>query len=246
MAKLLMNGLTTESDWEVLKRGKLASSVGKQEVVIAQMEDGQVPPPTATVLAFGKYKQQNGEHVVEMPSFSKLYSQCNALSMIALAFERAVLGDNLPAFTWQTIDDVARIPRSRWYVDIETKGDVNTQKPAWDKIISMSITVAENGHTYVLPEEYVQYHKEEIQRTLRNVPDRIIMHNGQFDAKYIGVPFDDDTMLKHYSVFPVAPHGLKELGKYYLGMDDWDAPAKKYLGKLKAADKKKLQEQGTI
>lgn len=213
------------------------------------MEEGQVPPPQATVLAFGNYEQQNGEHVVELPTMAKLYSQSNALSMIALGFERAVLGDKFkPEFTWEIIEDISKVPRGRWYVDIETKGDVSAHKPSWEHIISLSITVAHHqvGHTYVLPEEYVAENQAEIQRTLRNVPDSIIMHNGQFDAKYIGVPFDDDTMLKHYAIFPVAPHGLKELGKYYLGMDDWDAAAKKYLGKLKAADKKKLQEEGVI
>ena len=213
------------------------------------MEEGQVPPPQATVLAFGNYEQQNGEHVVELPTMAKLYSQSNALSMIALGFERAVLGDKFkPEFTWEIIEDISKVPRGRWYVDIETKGDAGAQKPSWEHIISLSITVAHHqvGHTYVLPEEYVVENKSEIQTALRNVPDSIIMHNGQFDAKYIGVPFDEDTMLKHYAIFPVAPHGLKELGKYYLGMNDWDAPAKKYLGKLKAANKKKLEEQGKI
>lgn len=203
-----------------------------------------MPPPGTTVLALGKYKQQNGEHVVEIPSMAKLYTQCNALSVIALAFERAVLGENRPEFTWEIIKDIYKIPRGKWYVDIETRGDVEAQKPNWNYIISISITA--DGHTYVLPEEYVNEYSDDIRHVLRHVPDSIIMHNGQFDAQYLGVPFDDDTMLKHYAVFPNAPHGLKELGKYYLGMDDWDAPAKKYLGKPKAADKKKLQEQGTI
>lgn len=203
-----------------------------------------MPPPGTTVLALGKYKQQNGEHVVEIPSMAKLYTQCNALSVIALAFERAVLGECRPEFTWEIIKDIYKIPRGKWYVDIETRGDVEAQKPNWNYIISISITA--DGHTYVLPEEYVNEYSDDIRHVLRNVPDSVIMHNGQFDAQYLGVPFDDDTMLKHYAVFPNAPHGLKELGKYYLGMDDWDAPAKKYLGKPKAADKKKLQEQGTI
>ena len=237
MAKLLMNGSITEGDWEVLKRGKLASSVAQHDVEIVEMDADKVPPPQSTVLSLGKYEPQNGENVVELPTIGKLYAQCNALSMIALAFERAVLGDNLPKFTYEMCTHVESIPRGKWYVDIETKGDVSAQKPSWDKIISMSITVAETGHTYVLPEEYIQIARIDIQNTLRGIPDSIIMHNGQFDAKYIGVPFDDDTMLKHYAVFPVASHGLKELGKYYLGMDDWDASAKKYLGKLTTKEK---------
>ena len=246
MAKLLMNGSITEGDWEVLKRGKLASSVAQHDVEIVEMDADKVPPPQSTVLSLGKYEPQNGENVVELPTIGKLYAQCNALSMIALAFERAVLGDNLPKFTYEMCTHVESIPRGKWYVDIETKGDVSAQKPSWDKIISMSITVAETGHTYVLPEEYIQIARIDIQNTLRGIPDSIVMHNGQFDAKYIGVPFDDDTMLKHYAVFPVASHGLKELGKYYLGMNDWDAPAKKYLGKLKAAQKKELVAEGII
>lgn len=237
MAKLLMNGSITEGDWEVLKRGKLASSVAQHDVEIVEMDADKVPPPQSTVLSLGKYEPQNGENVVELPTIGKLYAQCNALSMIALAFERAVLGDNLPKFTYEMCTHVESIPRGKWYVDIETKGDVSAQKPSWDKIISMSITVAETGHTYVLPEEYIQIARIDIQNTLRGIPDSIVMHNGQFDAKYIGVPFDDDTMLKHYAVFPVASHGLKELGKYYLGMDDWDASAKKYLGKLTTKEK---------
>ena len=246
MAKLLMNGSITEGDWEVLKRGKLASSVAQHDVEIVEMDADKVPPPQSTVLSLGKYEPQNGENVVELPTIGKLYAQCNALSMIALAFERAVLGDNLPKFTYEMCTHVESIPRGKWYVDIETKGDVSAQKPSWDKIISMSITVAETGHTYVLPEDYIQIARIDIQNTLRGIPDSIVMHNGQFDAKYIGVPFDDDTMLKHYAVFPVASHGLKELGKYYLGMNDWDAPAKKYLGKLKAAQKKELVAEGII
>lgn len=244
MVKLLMSGSTTESDWAVLKRGKLASSVAQHDIEIAELEVDQVPPSNATVLAFGKYEQQNGEHVVLSPSLSKLYTQCNTISTLALMFERAVYGDNLPEFTWEMNTNIHEIPRGKWYVDIETKGDVSAQKPSWDKIISMSITV--NGHTYVLPEEYVNHADKEIQECLLKVPDSIVMHNGQFDAKYIGVPFDEDTMLKHYAVFPVAPHGLKELGQIYLGMDDWDAPAKKYLGKLKAKEKSILLVEGGI
>ena len=232
-----MTGSITEGDWEVLKRGKLASSVAQHDVEIVEMDADKVPPPQSTVLSLGKYASQNGENVVELPTIGKLYAQCNALSMIALAFERAVLGDNLPKFTYEMCTHVESIPRGQRYVDIETKGDVSAQKPSWDKIISLSITVAETGHTYVLPEEYIQIARIDIQNTLRGIPDSIVMHNGQFDAKYIGVPFDDDTMLKHYAVFPVASHGLKELGKYYLGMDDWDASAKKYLGKLTNKEK---------
>lgn len=214
--------------------------MAETEIHVAELKEEQVPPETATVIAFDKYEPQNGERVVRSPSFSKMYTQCNTLSVLQIILERALLGDNLPEFTWEIIEDIKLVPKGKWYVDIETKGDINAQIPTWDQIISLSITV--NGHTYVLPEEYIWEYKEEIQRTLRLVPDSITMHNGQFDAKHTEVPFDDDTMLKHYAIFPNAPQGLKELGQIYLGMDDWDAPAKKYLGKLKAPQKKKLEE----
>lgn len=203
------------------------------------MYEGQVPPSTATVLSLGKYTQKNGEHVVEVPTMAKLYTMCNPVDILSLAFERAVLGNNLPEFTWEIVEDVSVIPNGKRYVDIETSGDINAHIPNWDYIISMSITV--NGHTYVLPEEFIQNNRNNIQEMLRK-SQSIIMHNGKFDSGYLNVPQDEDTMLKHYALFPNSIHGLKELGKMYLGMEDWDTPAKKYLGKLKAPVKKELAE----
>lgn len=57
---------------------------------------------------------------------------------------------------------------------------------------------------------------------------RTITHNGIFDANVMaartGIVVDiaDDTMLAHYALYELGSHGLKELGKEYLGAPDYE------------------------
>ena len=50
-----------------------------------------------------------------------------------------------------------------------------------------------------------------------------------------------DTMVLHYAMHPASKsHGLKDLARYYLGVDDWDHDLEQYTGKGKSKDYGKI------
>lgn len=236
---VIVNTILSDQEYEVLKKSKMLSN--SKNKTITMLEGSSIPSHSHHVklLNIGKKLLGGLGKIVNTYSFAKLFTLCNPLSILSLAFDRLFDVSEIPKLDFRMAGSITEVPKaSVWYVDIETKGDINAQVPSWDKIISLGICA--NGVSYVIPEEVVQLEKELIQDALYE--NQIVLHNAKFDIGYLEVnPHYGDTMLKHYALFPNAPQGLKELADIYLGEEDWDSDIKQYLGKLTAKENKALE-----
>jgi len=113
-----------------------------------------------------------------------------------------------------------------WYdKPAESRAPVLCMQLCWDVRYA---TVINDELLYDYPEVVPM-----LQRFFQRV--RTCGHNAKFDAVFlksafdIDVHIDFDTMLAHHALDENSMHGLKELAKTLLGMDDWEIEIKQYL-----------------
>lgn len=232
---------------EILQKAKELSGV-KESFEFAPLEDTYVPPRGVPVLSLGAYKRRGQERVVQTYSVKQIMVKGDAISRLITAFKLLESVPELPEFEYEVVDSLFRLSELElelWgkelAVDIETKGSVDAQVPAWEQIISLAFY--DGDKAYVVAEQLSQDYTARMH--LDNILEKSfrILHNGKFDGKYLGFYPDDDTMLMHYALHPAASdHGLKPLAKEYFGAEDWDSGNKKYLKKQKVTERLQLED----
>lgn len=221
---------------EILRKAKEISGV-QETFDFAPLEDDYIPPRGAVVLSLGTYKRRGQERVVQTYSVKQLMVKGDAISRLVTAYKLLESVPKLPEFEYKvvlTLDDLRPLRKFLFgkevAVDIETKGQVDKQVPAWEQIIALSFY--EGTKAFVITEQLVQdYAAREVLDDILSTTHNIL-HNGKFDGKYLEICPDDDTMLMHYALHPAASdHGLKALAKEYFGAEDWDSGNKSYTKK---------------
>ena len=224
----------TYSAQEVMKKAKELAGI-EEGIQIALLGDEQVPPRGATVLALGTYKRRGMERVVSTYSVAQLLSKGDSLTRMSQALNLCLSVPELPEFKWEVIltpehlmDTYRKVQGKLIAVDIETRGQVDSQVPGWEHIISIGIYDGETA--YIIPEHFIQFNQyNNFIREMMN-KSQTILHNGKFDGKYLGIYPMHDTMLLHYALEPAASsHGLKDLAKQYFGAEDWDSGNAQFL-----------------
>lgn len=221
---------------EILRKAKEISGV-QETFDFAPLEDDYIPPRGAVVLSLGTYKRRGQERVVQTYSVKQLMVKGDAISRLVTAYKLLESVPTLPELEYKvvlTLDDLRPLRKFLFgkevAVDIETKGQVDKQVPAWEQIIALSFY--EGTKAFVITEQLVQdYAAREVLDDILSTTHNIL-HNGKFDGKYLEICPDDDTMLMHYALHPAASdHGLKALAKEYFGAEDWDSGNKSYTKK---------------
>ena len=233
--KVLLHTTEPVSDdaLKVMQAAKEESGV-QTTFEFGSMSDDMVPAPHVPVLSLGAYQRRGGERVVTTYSVPQIMSKADSLTRLIHAF-KALAGEYaLPEFKYVVIRDDEDLEAFRtiagstgaFAVDIETKGDVNSQIPSWEEIISISFY--DGKMAYVFPEDRLESDRADIQAAIES--SVCILANGKFDLKYLGAQPArfEDTMLQHYALYPAASsHGLKELSHEVFGAEDWDKEMKK-------------------
>ena len=232
---------------EILQKAKELSGV-KESFEFAPLEDTYVPPRGVPVLSLGAYKRRGQERVVQTYSVKQIMVKGDAISRLITAFKLLESVPELPEFEYEVVDSLIRLSElelelcgKELAVDIETKGSVDAQVPAWEQIISLAFY--DGAKAYVVAEQLSQDYMARMH--LDNILEKSfrILHNGKFDGKYLGFYPDADTMLMHYALHPAASdHGLKALALEYFGAEDWDSGNKQYLKKQKVTERLQLED----
>ena len=233
---------------EILQKAKELSGV-KETFEFAPLEDTYVPPRGVPVLSLGAYKRRGQERVVQTYSVKQIMVKGDAISRLITAFKLLESVPELPEFRYEVVDNHTRLQEiaaelsgALLAVDIETRGLVDAQVPAWEHIISVGLY--DGSCAYVVSEELCQ-DLIASNRTIKPLiqESELILHNGSFDGKYLGIYADVDTMLMHYAVHPAASdHGLKPLAKEYFGAEDWDSGNKQYTKKATYSEYTELED----
>ena len=233
----------------VLAEAKALSGVS-DEIQFHHLPEHVVPPRDFPVLSLGAYKRRGLEHCVVTYSPKQIVTKADSLSHLAHAFRVLTKVHDLPEFEYGVFESVEG---AQWIIDelrdttlaldIETKGDVDSQVPGWDKIISIGFY--DGTQAYVIPEELLS--STTMQGVIRNLieANTCVLANGKFDLKYLGAQplVFEDTLLQHYALYPAASaHGLKDTAKELFGADDWDAAMKKQF--LKKETVKAYEDRG--
>lgn len=194
------------------------------------------------VLALGRLDKAVMSRVIQAPSVAALVTKNDSLTRLSNALKLLVgipdLGEmryKVEERTEWLCDYLRLCEGAEVAFDIETSGDVDVDRPSYDRIISVALWGG-TGSVMVIPEHIL--HIPEVELALFQFVERnkLITVNGKFDLSY----FDEDAqhffdvMVAHYVLYPAASnHGLKDLSKEIFGVDDWDAPLKQYTkGKL--------------
>lgn len=237
---------------EILQKAKELSGV-KESFEFAPLEDTYVPPRGVPVLSLGAYKRRGQERVVQTYSVKQIMVKGDAISRLITAFKLLESVPELPEFEYEVVDGLIRLSELEpmltgkvLAVDIETKGQVDKQVPAWEQIIALS--VYDGNKAYVFSEHLIQHPIARDMHLYQLLKDSyIILHNGKFDCKYLShcanVYPDADTMLMHYALHPAASdHGLKPLAKEYFGAEDWDSGNKEHTKKKSYSEHTVLED----
>src|SRR5690606_5159331 len=237
---------------EILQKAKELSGV-KESFEFAPLEDTYVPPRGVPVLSLGAYKRRGQERVVQTYSVKQIMVKGDAISRLITAFKLLESVPELPEFEYEVVDGLIRLSEVEpmltgkvLAVDIETKGQVDKQVPAWEQIIALS--VYDGNKAYVFGEHLIQHPIARDMHLYQLLKDSyIILHNGKFDCKYLShcanIYPDADTMLMHYALHPAASdHGLKPLAKEYYGAEDWDSGNKEHTKKKSYSEHTVLED----
>lgn len=223
----------------VLAKAKALAGVS-EPISFHPLPDTVTPPRGFPVLSLGAYKRRGQENCVVTYSPAQIVTKPDALSHLTHAFRVLTGAHDLPEFQYRVFENgvdaswvLGDLACTTFAVDIETKGDVDSQVPSWDEIISIGFY--DGTEAYIVPEGLLD--DPAVRETIADVMSKstCILANGKFDLKYIGaVPrVFEDTMLQHYALYPAATyHGLKETAEELFGAEDWDKAMKKdYLKK---------------
>lgn len=212
---------------DVLKGAK-QYAFGDAEVRFQQVEE-----PGPGVLCFGA-----GLSGFLVPSSRVLTMSADGLSLLVRGLKLAAgVITPPPPHKARVIESTAELDGlgKNIVVDIETRGDIDGPRANLE-LLSIGIWDGTERPVYIVPDHLC--HDERLIETLAE--RSIIAHNSAFDIAVLNALWGTslrphaDTMVLHYAMHPASKsHGLKDLVRYYLGVDDWDHDLGQYLGKKK-------------
>lgn len=193
------------------------------------------------VLTLGRLDRAVLSRVIQAPSQAALVTKNDSLTRLSNALRLLVGIPDLGEMRYKVEERVEWLcsylrmcEGAKVSFDIETSGDVDVDRPSYDRIISVAMWGG-TGSVMVIPEHILRDPDVELALRYFVTRNKLITVNGKFDLSY----FEEaqhffDVMVAHYILYPAASaHGLKDLSKEIFGVDDWDAPLKQYTkGKL--------------
>ena len=206
----------------------------------AEVEFEQVDQPDAGVLCFG-----TGLVGHLMPTSKILTMSADGLSLLVRGLKIAAGTIPLPAPKQaRVIESVAELDAlgEHIVVDIETRGDIDGPRADLE-LLCIGIWDGSDKPVMLVPADLC--HEKHLAEVLAS--RSIICHNSAFDVAVLNALLgtrlrpNADTMVLHYAMHPASKsHGLKDLARYYLGVDDWDHDLEQYTGKGKSKDYGKI------
>ena len=206
----------------------------------AEVEFEQVDQPDAGVLCFG-----TGLVGHLMPTSKVLTMSADGLSLLVRGLKIAAGTIPLPAPKQaRVIESVAELDAlgEHIVVDIETRGDIDGPRADLE-LLCIGIWDGSDKPVMLVPADLC--HDKHLCEVLAS--RSIICHNSAFDVAVLNALLgtrlrpNADTMVLHYAMHPASKsHGLKDLARYYLGVDDWDHDLEQYTGKGKSKDYGKI------
>ena len=206
----------------------------------AEVEFEQVDQPGAGVLCFG-----TGLVGHLMPTAKVLTMSADGLSLLIRGLKIAAGTIPLPAPKQaRVIESVAELDAlgEHIVVDIETRGDIDGPRADLE-LLCIGIWDGSDKPVMLVPADLC--HDKHLAEALAS--RSIICHNSAFDVAVLNALLgtrlrpNADTMVLHYAMHPASKsHGLKDLARYYLGVDDWDHDLEQYTGKGKSKDYGKI------
>ena len=206
----------------------------------AEVEFEQVDQPGAGVLCFG-----TGLVGHLMPTSKVLTMSADGLSLLVRGLKIAAGTIPLPASKQaRVIESVAELDAlgEHIVVDIETRGDIDGPRADLE-LLCIGIWDGSDKPVMLVPADLC--HEKHLAEVLAS--RSIICHNSAFDVAVLNALLgtrlrpNADTMVLHYAMHPASKsHGLKDLARYYLGVDDWDHDLEQYTGKGKSKDYGKI------
>lgn len=138
----------------------------------------------------------------------------------------------------QLVDFCKLLGEQKYYVgDIETTG----LSAFNDKITDFGICF-ERGSAYIIRDHLLTH--PALKEVMERKSPRAVWQNGKFDTAFfhklgINVRQDEDTIALHYCLSEISgTHGLKDMSREYLGVDDYESTLKLTLTALKRQFKK--------
>lgn len=206
----------------------------------AEVEFEQVDQPGAGVLCFGA-----GLVGHLMPTSKVLTMSADGLSLLVRGLKIAAGMIPLPGPKQaRVIESVAELDAlgEHIVVDIETRGDIDGPRADLE-LLCIGIWDGTEKPVMLVPADLC--HDKHLAEVLAS--RSIICHNSAFDVAVLNALLgtrlrpNADTMVLHYAMHPASKsHGLKDLARYYLGVDDWDHDLEQYTGKGKSKDYGKI------
>ena len=206
----------------------------------AEVKFEQVDQPCAGVLCFG-----TGLVGHLMPTSKILTMSADGLSLLVRGLKIAAGTIPLPAPKQaRVIESVAELDAlgEHIVVDIETRGDIDGPRADLE-LLCIGIWDGSDKPVMLVPADLC--HDKHLAEVLAS--RLIICHNSAFDVAVLNALLgtrlrpNADTMVLHYAMHPASKsHGLKDLARYYLGVDDWDHDLEQYTGKGKSKDYGKI------
>ena len=206
----------------------------------AEVEFEQVDQPGAGVLCFG-----TGLVGHLMPTSKILTMSADGLSLLVRGLKIAAGTIPLPAPKQaRVIESVAELDAlgEHIVVDIETRGDIDGPRADLE-LLCIGIWDGSDKPVMLVPAHLCT--SKELGEFLTS--RKIICHNSAFDVAVLNALLgtrlrpNADTMVLHYAMHPASKsHGLKDLARYYLGVDEWDHDLEQYTGKGKSKDYGKI------
>jgi DNA polymerase-1 len=195
------------------------------------------PPKNVPVLALGRLDRADiMSRVVRAPSVASILAKADSLTRLSNALKLLVRQADLGEMHYKVEDRpeflvayLSKVHGAKVAFDIEVSGDVDVDRPSYDKIISIALWGG-TGSVMVIPEHMLQ--RPDVYAALcRFLPrNKLITVNGKFDLSY----FPDwnhyfDVMVAHFILQPAgSAHGLKDQADEQFGVGDWDEPLKQY------------------
>lgn len=215
--------------------GKAKEVAGITEQIEFELMPEQ-PFANVPVLALGRLDRAVRSRVIQAPSAAALVTKNDSLTRLSNALKLLVGEPDLGEMRYNVEERpewlcsyLSSVEGARVSFDIEVSGDVDVDRPSYDKIISIALWGG-TGSVMVIPEHMLR--RPDVESALRYFVTRnkLITVNGKFDLSY----FEEsehffDVMVAHYVLYPAASnHGLKDLSLEYFGIGDWDAALKEF------------------
>lgn len=200
------------------------------------------PARNVPVLSLGPMPEKVYGDVVVAPSVAALMAKADSVTRLSDALKLLAGDIVLPDMRYYLQEDaegaifalehLVGTSNKPVVLDIETSGDVEVDRPAYERIISLALYDG-TGLVQVISEEALRDPRVEPALNAFIRKNYIIAHNEKFDLPYFDadLPVEQrfDPMVAHYVLFPAgSTHGLKELCEQYFGVGDWDEALKKY------------------